>query len=60
MQRQRDQIKDQLRRECDDMDAVLKILNLDPEHFRTDGGFLNLSKFRELAGLNPKPDAAYE
>jgi hypothetical protein len=57
MQRQRDQAKDQLRRECDDIDCALKGLGLDPEQFRTDGGFLRVSKFREYTALT-KPEEA--
>lgn len=51
MQRQRDQARDQLARECNDTDAILRIFGIDPDEARTDGGFLNVGKVRELAAL---------
>ena len=34
------------RRECADGDAVLQVLGLDPQDYRTDGGSLNIGKIR--------------
>lgn len=48
MQRQRDDVKKLLVRECGDADELVRLLGLDPESVRTDGGFLNLAKVREL------------
>ncbi len=54
MQRQRDSALSELKRECDNIDAALRILGLDPDVFRTDGGSLNLSKLRSfIAPLSP-------
>lgn len=36
------------RRECDDTDAVLRLIGLDPEQCRTDGGSLNVPKIGSL------------
>lgn len=46
MQRQRDLAVSQLKRECDSTDAALKLLGLEPDNFRTDGGALNLAKLK--------------
>lgn len=46
MQRQRDQAIKQLARECDDTDSFIRMVGLDPDQLRTDGGFLNLAKAR--------------
>lgn len=35
-----------LERECEDGDALLRMLDLDPEQYRTDGGRLNLLRVR--------------
>lgn len=35
-------------RECDDTDAVLRMIGLDPEQCRTDGGSLNVPKIRSM------------
>ena len=35
-----------LSQECDDSDALLRVLGLDPEQYRTEGGSLNLPKIR--------------
>ena len=34
--------RETLEQECDDGDALLRMLDLDPEQYRTDGGRLNL------------------
>lgn len=52
MQRQRDSAAAQLKRECDDTDAALRLFDINPDDFRTDAGFLNLSKLR-LAIVTP-------
>lgn len=46
----------QLHRECDDGDALLRMLGLDPVAYRTDGGSINLPKVRET--LCPRPAQA--
>ncbi|WP_330114118.1 hypothetical protein SA496_15735 [Pseudomonas sp. JS3066] len=51
MQRQRDQAREQLRRECDDLDAVLRLFNFNPDEYRTDGGSLNLQKLKADGGM---------
>lgn len=38
--------RETLERECDDGDALLRMLDLDPEQYRTDGGRLNLLRVR--------------
>jgi hypothetical protein len=44
-------LRAQWRRECDDADALLRFLALDPAAMRTDGGSLNLPKIKKaLAG----------
>jgi hypothetical protein len=54
MQRQRDSALSELKRECDNTDAALRILGLDPDVFRTDGGSLNLAKLHDSAApLSP-------
>lgn len=54
MQRQRDSALSELKRECDNTDAALRLLGFDPHVFRTDGGSLNLSKLRSsVAPLSP-------
>lgn len=37
----------QWRRECEDGDELLRLLGLDPEEYRTDGGSVNMPKVRE-------------
>lgn len=41
-----------LKQECRDADELLKLLRLDPERYRTDGGYINLPKVR-AALANP-------
>jgi len=36
------------KRECDDADAVLRHLGLDPQQCRTDGGWLNVARIKTL------------
>lgn len=36
------------RQECDDADAVLRLIGLDPERCRTEGGWLNVPKIRTM------------
>lgn len=48
MQRQRDDAKKLLVRECDDADELVRLLGLAPEAVRTDGGFLNLAAVRSM------------
>ncbi len=38
--------RETLEKECDDGDALLRMLDLDPEQYRTDGGRLNLLRVR--------------
>ena len=38
--------RETLEQECDDGDALLRMLDLDPEQYRTDGGRLNLLRVR--------------
>jgi len=44
------------KRECADADELLKLLlpGIDPADLRTDGGWINLPKVRELAALGVK------
>lgn len=46
MQRQRDNERSMFERECDDADELIRLMGLDPEQFRTDGGSINLPKLR--------------
>lgn len=41
-----------LKQECRDADELLKLLRLDPERYRTEGGYINLPKVR-AALANP-------
>mgnify|MGYP001028899719 CR=1 FL=1 len=47
IQRQRDDARKQLARDCDDIDSVLRLLGFDPEECRTDGGFLKVHSFSD-------------
>ena len=44
-----------LRRECDDTDALLRHLGLDPKRCRTEGGWLNVPRIKTLLAEQPKP-----
>lgn len=48
-----DEAMRQWHRECDDGDALLRMLGLDPVAYRTDGGSINLPKVREA--VSPRP-----
>lgn len=41
-----------LKQECRDADELLKLLRLDPERYRTEGGYINIPKVR-AALANP-------
>ena len=36
------------KQECDDADELLRLLDLEPDHCRTDGGSINLPKVKAL------------
>ena len=44
MQSQRDRYKSALDRECDDVDSLIRLIGLDPDSCRTEGGSINLGK----------------
>ena len=47
-----------LLKECDDGDAMLRLLGLDPETHRTEGGRLNLPKIRAALADSKTPNVA--
>lgn len=55
MQRQRDALTKAFERECDDADALLRLMGLEPQQYRTEGGSINLSKVR-TAQPSPAPE----
>ena len=44
-----------LERECDAVDELLRILRLDPEQCRTEGGAINMARVRTLLAEQPAP-----
>lgn len=46
-----------LKRECNDIDAVILHLGWEPEDFRTDGGFLNVGKLKSALSDVIRPGA---
>lgn len=51
-------MRENLERECRDMDSVLLFLGLKPEDYRTDGGFLRTGKLKaDLIDMINKKDA---
>ena len=61
MQRQRDNEKRLFERECNDADELIRLMGFSPEHYRTDGGSINLSKLRDAvsqAGQRTEDDKA--
>ncbi|WP_425318522.1 hypothetical protein [Pseudomonas nitroreducens] len=55
MQRQRDNALGLLERECNDADELLRLMGLEPDQYRTEGGSINLPKVR-AAQPSPAPD----
>ena len=49
--------RETLEQECDDGDALLRMLDLDPEQYRTDGGRLNLLRVRAALADRTPPNA---
>lgn len=47
-----------LDKECDDGDALLRMLQLDPAAYRTEGGRLNLLKIRAALAERKTPNAS--
>lgn len=48
--------RETLERECDDGDALLRMLELDPEQYRTEGGRLNLLRVRAALADRKTPN----
>ena len=49
--------RETLEKECDDGDALLRMLDLDPEQYRTEGGRLNLLRVRAALADRKTPNA---
>ena len=49
--------RETLEKECDDADALLRLLDFDPEQYRTEGGRLNLLKIRAALAGRKTPNA---
>lgn len=49
--------RETLEKECDDGDALLRMLDLDPELYRTDGGRVNLLRVRAVLVGRKTPNA---
>ena len=48
--------RETLEQECDDGDALLRMLDLDPEQYRTEGGRLNLLRVRAVLADRKTPN----
>ena len=48
--------RETLEKECDDGDALLRMLELDPEQYRTEGGRLNLLRVRAVLADRKTPN----
>lgn len=51
--------RETLEKECDDGDALLRMLDLDPEQCRTEGGMLNLLRVRAVLADRKTPNAEF-
>ena len=51
--------RETLEKECDDGDALLRMLDLDPEQYRTEGGRLNLLRVRAVLADRKTPNVNY-
>lgn len=51
--------RETLERECDDGDALLRMLDLDPDRYRTEGGRLNLLRVRAELADRKTPNVSY-
>lgn len=52
--------RETLEKECDDGDALLRMLGLDPEQYRTEGGRLNLLRVRAVLADRKPPNVPVE
>lgn len=52
--------RETLEKECDDGDALLRMLGLDPGRYRTDGGRLNLLRVRAELADRKTPNVGIE
>ena len=51
--------RETLEQECDDGDALLRMLDLDPEQYRTEGGRLNLLRVRAVLADRKPPNVEF-